>query len=480
MSGKSRRDILRNGFVLGASITAGTFAAQCTGTPSVKDNRVMKAGFARVKITPPVGTAMTGFGNRDMDPDGCRGIHDDLYARALYVKQGNEEVLIMGFDLLFFSRDEADRYKGAISRATGLPPNNILLNTSHTHTGPKIGTWFFTPRDFLYLNQLELYIVEAAVKARDSMREVTLWAGTTTTDIPMSRRLPDKATGEMLFAPNPEGRTYNRLPICLIKDTAGKPVCLLFSVSCHPSTIKGDFRAYNFSADYPGAAMAQLDEYLGAPGSLFLQGVAGDTKASVIGKGYTDWQSGTWDNVAEAGSMASGPVRKAIEKGLTRIEPDLRNHVITMEWSLNPPLSRSEYEQIFRMKKTHEGREGPKIDLWAQEMMHIIDRNFTLTDTVPITSHAIQLGKGLRMVSLEGEAVAEFGHIIENFYSGGTTFPLGYTDGCQMYLPTTVMLDEVGYEVDSYWEYHQPTPLAGGHEKILEDTLKQFQLKGIG
>ena len=42
----------------------------------------MKAGFAKVKITPPVGTPMTGFGTRDYDPAGSKGIHDDLYARA--------------------------------------------------------------------------------------------------------------------------------------------------------------------------------------------------------------------------------------------------------------------------------------------------------------------------------------------------------------------------------------------------------------
>ena len=53
----------------------------------------MKAGFARVKITPPIGTPMTGFGSRDMDPAGCKGVHDNLFVNALYLRQREEEML---------------------------------------------------------------------------------------------------------------------------------------------------------------------------------------------------------------------------------------------------------------------------------------------------------------------------------------------------------------------------------------------------
>ena len=63
----NRRDVLRSGAIVGTGIAAGTFAGQCAQSKPVKGDRAMKAGFARVKITPPVGTAMTGFGSRDRD-----------------------------------------------------------------------------------------------------------------------------------------------------------------------------------------------------------------------------------------------------------------------------------------------------------------------------------------------------------------------------------------------------------------------------
>ena len=81
----------------------------------------MRAGFARVSITPPVGTMMMGFGSRDRD-HGCEGTHDELFVRALYLCHEGREALVMGFDLCFLDREEADRLKGAIGRRLELTP----------------------------------------------------------------------------------------------------------------------------------------------------------------------------------------------------------------------------------------------------------------------------------------------------------------------------------------------------------------------
>lgn len=448
------------------------------GCGTAKEPGGMKAGFSRIVITPPLGTAMTGFGGRDYDPSGCKGVHDDLYVRALYLSQGDETALIMGFDLLFFSRDEADRFKGAVGRRLDIAPSNILLNTSHTHAGPKVGTWFYTPSDKFYLQFLENAIVEAAVQAKDSARGVSLLAGVTKSKLPMNRRkkLPN---GVIDFAPNPDGPVCDTLPFCLFRDSAGETVCLLFSVSCHPSTIKGVERSYMISADYPGAAMARLDEYLGCTASLFLQGAGGDSKASVIGKGEEHWRAGTWDDVEEAGKMVADEVIKAVEAGLVSVEPDLRSHAIEMEWPLARPFSREEYEDIIANPQAHSESMPEVMQMWAKEQTAKLDRGYSLPESVSITAHGVMLGSGLRLIGIEGELVAELGLLIEDFYEDGITFPMGYTDGAQLYLPTSAMLDEGGYEVESYWEYRQPAPLVKGMEKILTETLAQMRGNGI-
>jgi len=466
----------RRNFIRGLSL--GALFPGLAGCGADESRAGMKAGFARVRITPPLGTALTGFGFRDYDPSGCKGIHDDLYARALYLSQGREQVLIMGFDLLFFSRDEADRFKGAIGRRLDLSPRQILLNTSHTHTGPKVGSWDYTPSDRLYLQFLEESIVRAAREAADTPREVTLWAGETRSALPMSRRKP-MPDGKIEFAPYPEGVVYNRLPFCLFRDREKKPVGLLFSVSTHPSTIKGNERSYFISADYPGKAMALLDEYLGTAGSLFLQGAAGDSKPSIIGTGEEFWRSGDWPDVDRAGTIVAEEVIQAIDAGLTRVEPDLLTGTIEMSWPMVAPRTRAEYVEVIEKPPTHSESIPEGMKRWAQEMIDLVDRGFGLPSAVPITAHGVRLGTGLRIIGIEGEIVAELGQLIAGFYTGGITFPLGYTDGAQLYLPSSRMLSEGGYEVESYYEYRFPAALAPGMEDILLATLGQLREKGI-
>ncbi|OGV68240.1 MAG: hypothetical protein A3K19_12240 [Lentisphaerae bacterium RIFOXYB12_FULL_65_16] len=433
----------------------------------------MEAGFAKVCITPPTGTTMYGFAGRDRD-HGCEKVHDNLFVRALYLSHQGEEMLILGFDLLFFSRSDADRYKGAVGRKLDLAPKRILLNTSHTHCGPVLGTtWSFADYDKgpdrLYADEVEKATVRAGCEARDNARDVTLWAGATRSSVPMSRRKGDEQ-GNIQFAPNPKGAVCDLLPFCLIKDTTGKPVCLLFSVSCHPSTIGG----FEISADFPGPAMDMLDRELGATCSLFLQGCGGDAKASIIGQG-DKWRGGTWDEVAQAGHTLAKEVLRGIGTGLARIEPKIRCGLVDMEWPLKPAMDRAGFEALGADAKTDEVRR-----LWAKRQLERLERGQKLATSVSITLHGVALGKGLRLIGLEGEAVAELGLFMLDFYKGkGTTFPLGYTDGAQLYLPTSAMLDEGGYEAVSAHEYGHPASLAKGVEAIILDGLKRLEAQGV-
>jgi hypothetical protein len=434
----------------------------------------MEAGFAKVRITPPLGAAMYGFGSRDRQ-QGCEGVHDDLFVRALYLSHDGAEALIMGFDLLFFGREDADRYKTAIANRLDLLPEQILLNASHTHCGPVVGTtWGYAAYgvaadDPGHRDALQRAIVQAALRARERAVQVTVWAGAGRTTLPVSRRKPD-GEGGILWAPHPDGVTCDHLPVCLLKGDDGPPVCLLFSVSCHPSTIGG----FQISADYPGPAMDMLDERLGAECSLFLQGTGGDAKASVIGRGEK-WRSGTWDEVARAGRIVAGEVLRTIEAGLAPVEPGIHCSLIEMQWPLQPAPDRAALDSMASGDAAKEIQ-----SLWAARQIERRERGQTPRTHVPVLLHGIQLGAGLRLIGLEGEAVAGLGlHILAHYQGRGVTFPLGYTDGMQMYLPTSAMIDEGGYEVVSYYEYGQPAPAAKGMEAIMTSALEQMRAEGI-
>jgi len=281
--------------------------------------------------------------------------------------------------------------------------------------------------------------------------------------------------GGMENRPNPDGYVYDRLPICLLKDDRGRPVCLLFSISTHPSMITG----WEISAEYCGAATRALDKRLGAVCSMFLQGVAGDSKPSVIGRGGVDrWQPGTWDLMEEAGGMVAREVNGALNAGLKRVEPDLRTASVEMKWPLEPAPPKSYFEQIVAGPRPESKSKDVRY-MWAAKVIERIERGDTLPASVTLTAHGVRLGDGLRIFGMEGEAVGQWGKFVEDFYSGGVTFPLGYTDGTGLYLPTSKMLPEGGYEVVSYWEYGLPSSLAPGMEREVLRALTELRDQGI-
>ena len=429
----------------------------------------MKAGFARVNCNPPLGTKMMGFGNRDMEK-GCTGVHDDIHVRALYMEQGDERVLVLAYDMCFIGREETKRFKTALRRELGLEPHQVLTNASHSHVGPAVGKWYnkvLDPPEAEYIDQLEANTLDAARQAKESARDVRLSAGAATSKLPLSRRLV--VDGQAAFGPSPEGLVYDSVPICLLRDLDDKPVCLLFSVSCHPSMISG----WEISAEYPGAACDRLDTHLSRPCSLFLQGCGGDAKPRVTGEGYERWHPGRWDDVAKAGGMVADEVIGALD-GLAPVEAALTSAALLLGWPLQEHLTRDEYQAQADDEALPAVRRQ-----WATDIVARLDAGEELPTAVGITVQGIRIGEGVRIATMEGEATAGWGHFISDFYGSGVTFPLGYSNGEGLYLPTSAQIPQGGYEVVSYWEYGKPSGLAPGFEQILKGGLQVLHGKGI-
>ncbi len=438
----------------------------------------LMAGFSCVDITPPIGTPMTGFGIHFTEKGGVRGIHDPLEARAIYLKQGTSNILIMGMDLCFLSRMEADQIKGAIGRKLNLYAREILLNTSHNHTGPMCSDWYYLPPAPQYIKFLEESLVKAAVDASGNLQPVTLWTGETTSDLPVNRRLPNPATGQIDFAPNPKGSIYQYIPFVVFKNMQGNPVHLLFSVSAHPSNIKGVSRSFYISSDYPGVAVRLMDKHLGQKGALFLQGAAGCSKCSIVAE-RNEFPSGTWEEVEIAGKKIAEIIISAMKEKLHPIEPSLLSRSVELAFPLETPMDEEGYLQVIEKPDAHAESMSEVKVVWANDMLSCLRSGYILPRFVPVTAQGISLGNGFRIIAIEAEMVDTLGHQIRNSFTSGITMPLGYSNGCQMYLPTSAMLKEGGYEAESFWEYRKPAPLANGIESILLNVISTLISEGI-
>src|SRR5262245_6255782 len=127
------------------------------------------ASAASVEITPPIGAFLAGYPHVRRD---STGVHDPLLACALYLRSGDEQVLIIANDVIYVAKSLVTRCRKRIAQETRLPEGNILISATHTHSGPKTldpiatsGDEAVPPTDPAYVAFLEDRIVEVARRA---------------------------------------------------------------------------------------------------------------------------------------------------------------------------------------------------------------------------------------------------------------------------------------------------------------------------
>ena len=91
---------------------------------------MLKAGFARLDITPPLGTPISGyFYERKAD-----GILDPLELNALAVSDGENTAVLVVSDLIGIKMSKATNMRNMISEKLGIPASNVILVALHQHT----------------------------------------------------------------------------------------------------------------------------------------------------------------------------------------------------------------------------------------------------------------------------------------------------------------------------------------------------------
>ena len=93
----------------------------------------LQAGVARYDISPRKPMFLLGYPHV---PRTSTGIHDPLYATALFLSDGKRRILFVAVDVLMLSADVVRRCRLEISRKTGIAGQSILISATHTHSAP--------------------------------------------------------------------------------------------------------------------------------------------------------------------------------------------------------------------------------------------------------------------------------------------------------------------------------------------------------
>lgn len=424
----------------------------------------LKAAVCETSITPPVGVWLAGFAGRS---SGCIGIHDELYARALVLDDGLSLACIVSMDLIALDFDLVEMIRDGISRKVGIPPERIVLNCSHTHSGPGTRTFrTMGERDELYCNIMARKLVGAVQQAADMLEPVHLRWGRAPVQIGINRR--ERRGEQTVIGQNPKGFVQPYVDVLRVDREDGNPLAVLFAYATHPVVLGG--QNLWVTADYPGAACDFLRRVgMGTP--MFLQGCAGNINPVHAGA--------TFAHARKLGEILGAAVVVASHLSEPVDGVPLSGTLRTVQIPYVFP-SPEEAQQHLRQAEEELRRaeeEGASLGAlmwrrdmfrWAQDLVLAVERGEP--KTMPFEIQCLRLGD-IRLLAFPAEMFVQYALDFERQSPTKPTVTLGYSNGCWGYIPTAADYAIGGYEVDMAYRYYGTLMVSSDCERLIREEV---------
>ncbi len=240
----------------------------------------MKAGFAEIDITPPLGTRKIGWIKEIL---GDR-VHDPLFARAAIFESGRERIAKIQLDTLSIRWNDTMEIRRRIAEKYGFPADHIMVAATHNHGGPAVASIGDVKREAQYVESMIQKIVSAFGQALEHAQEAEIGLGSVAEfRVGFNRRviMRDGTTRTHGNFKDPsalclEGPVDPELAVLAARNKKGETLGVLVNFTCHPAHHGGDTA---FSAGWPGVLAAEMKSR-GSPCTLLINGALGNISTS--------------------------------------------------------------------------------------------------------------------------------------------------------------------------------------------------------
>jgi hypothetical protein len=274
---------------------------------ATEPKREFRAGADRADITPPLGTLIVGSFN----PTPATHVHDPLYARTLVLDDGTTRIAFVVVDNVGVPQLICDEAKRLITETTKLPKSNVLISSTHTHSGGSARARSDTTAEELRdgftksVPKLTGYEQLIAQRVADSVRvainrlepaKIGWGSGSEPAQVfnrrwyvksEENRRNPFGGVDTVRMNPpskpdellKPAGPTDPEISFVSVQSKAGRPIALLANYSLH---YVGGIPIGVISGDYFGVFDQRIGQMLGADRSdppfvgIMSNGTSGD------------------------------------------------------------------------------------------------------------------------------------------------------------------------------------------------------------
>ncbi len=424
-----------------------------------------KAGVAKVAITPEESLWMAGYAARDHPSE---GVLHDLWSKALAIQDANgKKVVLITNDLVKVPKYYSDRIRNRIGAKYGLTRSQIILNCSHTHSGPvlydPVSNTYPLNDDQIkgikaYSDKFENMVVEMVGKAITSMEPARIFSGNGVTRFQVNRRNNPEAQSTTINDLN--GPNDYAVPVLKVLNTSGDLMAVAFGYACHATVLS----IYQFSGDYPGFAQIELEKLHPGTTALFFQGAGAD---------QNPLPRRTIPLAMQYGRTLASAVERVLSENMNELNPVISTAYSEIDLKFaGPPPTRAQL-----LKEMEPSSKTPDyLKRAAQELIKRLDRGESIKDSYPYPCQVWKLGDQTIM-ALGGELLVQYALDLKKTF-GPDIFVMGYSNDIMAYIPSEAVLREGGYEGTRSPVYTTPWNI-NIQSTILNEMARLAEVAGV-
>lgn len=427
------------------------------------ESTAWKAGVAKINITPQQPMWLNGYGARDRPSEGT--LHDIwIKALALEDTDGRQAVIVTA-DILGLPKAMSDRIRDRIESDFGLSRAQILLNSSHTHTGPALPDALLSlypvneqqrKQVMEYGAELEDRFVELVGDALVNLEPARLFSMNGVVRFAVNRRNNESST--LHRQTELDGPSDHSVPVIKVEDKKGNLLAVAFGYACHPTALN----FYKWSGDYPGVAQLELEKEFQGATALFFQGAGAD---------QNPLPRRTVPLARQYGRELATAVRRVLNEDMRPLTSRLTTTYSEVDLQFSELPTKEELLEI----EASSGSRGR----WATGLLEKFEQAGSLPISYPYPVQVWRMGDQT-LVNLGGELVVDYGIEIKRIL-GQDTFILGYSNDVMSYIPSARIIREGGYEGEHAQRvYGQPSTWNPNIEPvILREVVRLAEQAGV-
>ena len=417
-----------------------------------EDTQVFRAGAAIADITPPLGELVVG----GFVPFPANEIHDPLHARCLVLDDGKNRIAIVICDNLGITRSVYDEARAEISKHSKIPPDQILMAATHTHSATRAHEPKYRPK-------VVAGIAAAVNTAIQNLAPAKIgWGGVAEPSEVFNRRWyvskpelarnpfggvdtvrmnPPRANAALM---KPAGPIDPEVSFLSVQTSNGQPLALLANYSLH---YVGGVNKGDVSADYFAIFSQQIQKLLGADSvtppfvGMMSNGTSGDInninfrdgnarrydryeKMTEVANKIAEQVNGAHSQVQFNEHVKVGSLTRELKLTMRKPDPEIK------AWFREVMAKPQDAEKFHRYERTYAAR-VQKLDDGPNEI------------TVPL--QVVRIGD-LAIAAIPFETFAEIGLKIKDKSPFADTFTIELANDSRGYLPTPRQHALGGYE----------------------------------